>query len=906
MAARKAVVQARSFGSVLRDYRTAANLTQDELARRSGISVEAISMLERGLRQAPRSSTIELLASGLTLEPAQRRALIAAARHRAPAAAAWPEDPVPSAEAEDAENADEPAPAPAPARAEAPAAPAPTALPAILPWLGLALLGLVLLALAVGTGLPVSGARVAGTALAVGGTLGAVLAAFEAARPALRRRGERRPVADRLDRAADDLAEHVRLQWRQAAVERRLLNPVPIPLRWRLSDLPVAGPVADAVGDGAELSRFTRLPGIGAVSAASLGSDNLKDLLAVYGGLDSGRLLLVGEPGAGKTGAAIRLLLAALDHRRSLPGSRRSGVPVPVLLSPRGWDPLGQPLATWLALRLADDYPFLRTGAGARDLPLQLVRTGRLAVVLDGLDELPRDLRATALRALDEQAAFRLVVLSRSRELVAAAAESHLSGAAALELQPVPAADAADYLARCQPRPAPGAWRRLLDGIRSDHGSPVARALDSPLPVTLLRDTYGPGDPVDELLDRERFGCPATVADHLLDRVLPAAYAPRPGQPPPRYTVAQARRWLGFIAHRMGLEPTAGDLAWWLLPRWRRAWPRAAVTVVAVVLAGAAAGGLAGGRAGALAVAGTVGLAAALALLREPGPPRRVGRPIWRRVLSRANLAFGLAVGLVAGLAFGVAVGLTIGPALGLVVGLLVGAIVGLGGGLLFGLVDGLGHLTVDTASPIDPVTSWRRDRLYSIVLVAVFSLVGGITSGLAWVLTGWLDYDVASELAAGLLGGLAIGVVLGLSGAFEGRLVAALVGRLASGVAGTIAFGLILGLAMASAAALASGLADGLMFGVAFGLGFGLAFTLADSATWPAALAFAQLGLAGLGPLRLLHFLEDARDRQVLRVAGPVYQFRHARLRERLAREFERDEAADGPAAAPGDTGGA
>jgi hypothetical protein len=36
--------------------------------------------------------------------------------------------------------------------------------------------------------------------------------------------------------------------------------------------------------------------------------------------------------------------------------------------------------------------------------------------------------------------------------------------------------------------------------------------------------------------------------------------------------------------------------------------------------------------------------------------------------------------------------------------------------------------------------------------------------------------------------------------------------------------------------------------------------------------------------PARLLHFLEDARQRDVLRTVGPVYQFRHARLQDRLA----------------------
>jgi hypothetical protein len=32
------------------------------------------------------------------------------------------------------------------------------------------------------------------------------------------------------------------------------------------------------------------------------------------------------------------------------------------------------------------------------------------------------------------------------------------------------------------------------------------------------------------------------------------------------------------------------------------------------------------------------------------------------------------------------------------------------------------------------------------------------------------------------------------------------------------------------------------------------------------------------------MRFLEDARNRNVLRAVGPVYQFRHARLQDRLA----------------------
>jgi len=71
-----------TFGSLLRRCRVAANLTQEELAERSGLSVHAIGMLERGVRRAPRSSTVDQLVDALALAPTEREALIVAARGR--------------------------------------------------------------------------------------------------------------------------------------------------------------------------------------------------------------------------------------------------------------------------------------------------------------------------------------------------------------------------------------------------------------------------------------------------------------------------------------------------------------------------------------------------------------------------------------------------------------------------------------------------------------------------------------------------------------------------------------------------------------------------------------------------------------------------------------------------------
>ena len=61
-----------TFADLLRSFRAAANLTQEQLSERSGVSVRAISDLERGVKSRPQRATIALLADGLDLSQAER------------------------------------------------------------------------------------------------------------------------------------------------------------------------------------------------------------------------------------------------------------------------------------------------------------------------------------------------------------------------------------------------------------------------------------------------------------------------------------------------------------------------------------------------------------------------------------------------------------------------------------------------------------------------------------------------------------------------------------------------------------------------------------------------------------------------------------------------------------------
>ena len=448
-----------------------------------------------------------------------------------------------------------------------------------------------------------------------------------------------------------------------------------------------------------------------------------------------------------------------------------------------------------------------------------LVKAGRIAVILDGLDEITEDLRPVTLRALSQQAISRVVVLAHSFEMAAAAQRGFLEGAVALELQDVGPTAAADYLTRVQLDPPPRGWSELTGRLRREPDSPIAKALSNPLTLTLVRDTYRSGDDIRELLDF----CDAVgdvsgedIQDHLLDRVLPAAYTPSPGAAPPRYGLEEARRALGHVAARMSRDGTR-DLAWWRIPAWASAAPRVITTGVVFALLFAL-----GGRPVYALVGGAV--LACLYLLgdRRRSPVRRA--PLqWRHLLSRSSLVPGLQWAL-AGAGFCAVAGLAYRFGAGQTAALAAGA--GIGVGLVGAFATGLSRSGAGDMSPLTPRDLWRRDQAFG--------------------------------LAVGLMLGLGLSLGIGLGG------------------------GLILALGLGSRqpAGHAAGLVHGLVWLVVFGLVYGLLFPQ----TWTVSLAFAQLAMRWHTPARLLRFLDDARQRDVLRTVGPVYQFRHARLQDRLA----------------------
>ncbi|MGW2643623.1 hypothetical protein ACWC2T_01650 [Streptomyces sp. NPDC001393] len=648
-----------------------------------------------------------------------------------------------------------------------------------------------------------------------------------------------------LDLAADELARAVRAQWQEEAGLRRLLDPAPLPVRWRLGGHGITGPVGAATGEGSR-ARFAPVPGLTPVTGERLrAGGGLRELHDVYGGLASGRLLLIGPPAAGKTAAAVLLLLEALAHREEAGREDRARTPVPVLLSLEGWDAAGQTPVDWVVGQLARAYTQFR-GRGGREQARALVTTGRIALFLDGLDEADERARADIVGGL-EPAPFRLVLLSRTAEAVATARKARLGGAVALELEPVRPADAADYLLRPLPDPPPRAWRaisdHLLDGTSA--GRPVARALTSPLAVALLRDAYADDGPVDELLDATRFPGPRAVEDHLLDRAVTAAYTARPGYPRPRYTPQTAERTLRFIARRLTREGTR-DLRWWHIPAWvapRTKMAGASLLVGALYLAlGFCVLQSLPGWAPWLSVWAAVTCAGLAGMrVRDLSAPQRLPSAGWRDIFPRGSL--------------------------------------------------------------LNAAWNWFAVTLTSWLLFRLLSLLWGGSALPLWLCAvGAVPAAFHLALAAGRGHDLVVGIVLGPEAGYERYRVrrrwwwrpvaqSRSVGsrevwrhhiglRLALGVLTGLSVGLFVGVLFDSHYDRRSGVVSGLCAAVLPALMSGPLGNLAVITALTAVELRVRLGT----PVRLMSFLEDARRRNLLRATGPVYQFRHARLQERLA----------------------
>lgn len=683
-----------------------------------------------------------------------------------------------------------------------------------------------------------------------------------------------------LSEIVDEFAVAVRTQWEAEARVRRLNDPYPLPVSWQAAAEELVEP----------WSLLLRLAAGGTTDAAALppswatGPHDLAgsgaEIVPVFADRTPGRRLVVlGEPGSGKTMLLVRLLLGVMDRRTA-------GDPVPVVFPLASWDPVRQDLDAWMEARLATDYPGLAEPAptrhGAHTTRARALLDQRLVLpLLDGLDELPERLRGVALDAVNHTLppGHPLVLTSRLAEYRAALAPAtgvpvRLTAAAGIVLRPLDEEEAGAYLYRDaggEGTASAARWAPVL--ARLGTASPVGLALRTPLMLFLARTVYNPRPGEDmgalpdpaELCDTERFADEGALRRHLFDAFVPAAYRRHPGRPC-RWSAQEAERALAFLARHLERDRGGSvDLAWWGL---RRAVPGRALTAMTA--------GAVGLRLLGLTFVGWLGLGlgvlpasslafvfvwwtASMDLAAVFAPHLPDGLILLHLLGSALVLHFLLGVALVAVSGVRSRPEPTRRPRWRwkpwtVVTGLFVGTALGIPISLVFGPTGGLGWGTAATLL-VWITGSWTADP-------ADLTTAAGPADIMATDRRTFRLFLLTGVIGCGLVLGPVIGLVLGYSEATTRQNVTTLLEQLLDG-----------GL---------SGLGLGLWTGAALGL----ATAYTRTAWGPYTLALRRLSRRHGLPRDLMAFLQDAHEnRGVLRQVGSVHQFRHIELQRRLAR---------------------
>ncbi|MGW4116566.1 NACHT domain-containing protein [Actinosynnema sp. NPDC004786] len=645
---------------------------------------------------------------------------------------------------------------------------------------------------------------------------------------------------DQLDLAVRELAEAVVEQLEDEVRLQGLRDTVPATIRWDLSGRGRRGPAVPAV---------RRPPDAEAVEPLS---DYERAILDLYLSSPTGRrrFVVVGAPASGKSVLGLFLALAMLR-------SRSPSDAVPVVLRLSGWSPASESFGSWVVRTLGDHYTFLKnTPIYGSNVILRLIRTKRLAFVLDGLDEVGERDRGTVVEQIHSflPKAASLVLTCRADDYGPAVEKRlRVMNATEVVLRPLAVEDAIDFLSdtddgyeappsavepnprlgwgglfriyRVSPSVSGGAdagelgarglptrsekWQSLFRLLEQPGPSPVKEVMTVPLYLSLVRSKYGddesgPTDFVHDVGHLDESGIKTFLIENLLAKLDADADADADAAPHGSGSRANpTRRWLRLVA-----ADGKPRFEWWRVYEFV---PATWWSVVAGVLAG-------------------------LVYLLTSGFPEGLKRGI------TVGLVLAMTIGLTRGALGGVRCGVLAGVTTGLSV--LAGALT-----LLRPLDAFFVAAELGVAMGVAIAVARSIERSNAAVLKS--SLVAGVITAFVTAAHEWTVKDAHAGLVRGLTTTLGIGLSVFIAGVLVRRFEVArptrqpvpldvatarrerrLLPYLALGVASGLGIGLggalIGALRYGAVGGLKSGLEYGAVIGLVYGLTAGLAVGLA------------------------------------------------------------------------------
>jgi Cdc6-like AAA superfamily ATPase len=438
-------------------------------------------------------------------------------------------------------------------------------------------------------------------------------------------------------------------------------------------------------------------------------------------------LLILGEPGAGKTVTLLKLaerLVAQTEQNLSLP--------IPIVLNLSSWAKQRPSIAEWLVEELREKYQVPKA------LSKPWIEQEQLILLLDGLDEVAAEYRNACVVALNQfietHGATEMVVCSRVRDYENLA--DRLKLRSAICIQPLTTEQVNQFLQN-----AGDALAGLNTLLQQD--AELAKFAETPLILNIMSLTYAgwSAEQVMQQLDSSQ-----NRYQHLFETYIERVLQRRgPNLPYPK---DKTLHWLSWLAQRMAQESQTVFLIEKMQPSWLQNRPERREYRIRNFLIG----GLIGGLIGWLIVGLFLGLFLGL-LLGLLGVLSGLTKII---LVEQLSWSWQKAKGwLIVGLSFGLIVELLLGLSDRL--------IVGLSFGLFLGLMGGLSSTEVENRTT--PNQGIRSSAKNGLIVGLSFGLIGGLSFELLLGLfggpSGWLFGGPSGELIVGLSGWL----IGGLSG---------------------------------------------------------------------------------------------------------------------------------------------